>query len=480
MTAALLENGTSPDADLVAESRRGNREAFGRIVRRYQGMVAGVIYSVCGDLHRSEDLAQETFLSAWKSLSGINDPEKLAPWLCQIARRKAVDFQRANLREKNRLAHIFPALSAGQSASPPQDALEKEEREMLWRILSELPQRYRETMVLYYRQGQSTAAVALATGMTEDAVRQRLTRGREMLREQVAETLERNLIRSAPTSAFAIAVLASLPALTPQAAKAATLGGAAAKGSASVGGGVMTWLVPLSGLLVAVWGGFQGTREALRRARSARERRFIIGFATLVAICMAALFSTNFVHPKIFHHHYFAGIIGLMIAITIVGTVVILWGRRQWNAIRKADSPLADGTLAVQYDRKPMPLWTVVAVVGSCTGWTINFAWQARDMRSVAILSVATLALMITAAYFWRSKSYDVRRCFTLLWVPLLAIFTLIVMKWRLSTWIQIANHIPVHPVRSGSIWVMAVFFGCVEILLIALLGFKKRPLPNQ
>ena len=79
MTAALLENGQSPDTDLVAESRRGNREAFGRIVRRYQGMVAGVIYSVCGDLHRSEDLAQDTFLSAWKSLSGISDGEKLAP-----------------------------------------------------------------------------------------------------------------------------------------------------------------------------------------------------------------------------------------------------------------------------------------------------------------------------------------------------------------------------------------------------------------
>ncbi len=71
MTATLLQEGLLPDADLVAQSRRGNREAFGRIVRRYQGMVAGMIYSVCGDLHRSEDFAQETFRSAWKSLSGI-------------------------------------------------------------------------------------------------------------------------------------------------------------------------------------------------------------------------------------------------------------------------------------------------------------------------------------------------------------------------------------------------------------------------
>jgi RNA polymerase sigma factor (sigma-70 family) len=89
----------------------------------------------------------------------MNDPGKLAPWLCQIARRKAVDFQRSSLREKNRLSHLFQVLTAGESTSPPQEALANEEREMLWRILSELPQRYRETMVLYYRQGQSTAAV---------------------------------------------------------------------------------------------------------------------------------------------------------------------------------------------------------------------------------------------------------------------------------------------------------------------------------
>ena len=89
MTATLIQYGSSPDAELVADSRRGSRQAFGQIVRRYQGMVSGVIYSLCGDFHRSEDLAQETFISAWKSLSGITDPEKLSPWLCQIARRRS-------------------------------------------------------------------------------------------------------------------------------------------------------------------------------------------------------------------------------------------------------------------------------------------------------------------------------------------------------------------------------------------------------
>jgi len=69
-------------------------------VRRYQGMIAGLIYAYCGDLHCSEDLAQELFISAWKNLCGLREREKLVPWLCQMARRRAVDYLRSAAREK--------------------------------------------------------------------------------------------------------------------------------------------------------------------------------------------------------------------------------------------------------------------------------------------------------------------------------------------------------------------------------------------
>ena len=73
------------DADLVAESRTGDREAFGRIVERYQTLIASLAYCATGDLSRSEDLAQETFVSAWKQLPELREPAKLRPWLCSIA-----------------------------------------------------------------------------------------------------------------------------------------------------------------------------------------------------------------------------------------------------------------------------------------------------------------------------------------------------------------------------------------------------------
>jgi RNA polymerase sigma factor (sigma-70 family) len=479
MTVTSLPEGFSPDAELVGESRRGNRDAFGRIVRRYQGMVAGVIYSVCGDLHRSEDLAQETFIAAWKSLSGMNDPEKLAPWLCQIARRKAVDFQRSNLREKNRLSHLFPVLTAGESTSPPQEALAKEEREMLWRILSELPQRYRETMVLYYRQEQSTAAVALETGITEDAVRQRLTRGREMLRDQMAEVLERNLVRSAPTPAFAAAVMAALSATTPPAAKAATLG-AAAKGSTVLGsGGATAWGSTLLGGLVAAWGGVFALRRALRASRSGRESRFLVIFAGLGALCMTAWWTASVVAPRMFDVHDFHGLgaMVLPISVTIATLIIIRLGRGRLTAIRATEpSDRAVPNAAFAGNPGKMPRAMAVAVVFASMSVWFGFAWRAGDFLSVAILSTLAIGLAVVAAYCWGGDSIGRSRRFSLLIMPILGIITLGITKWRLNEWLGVIHHWShPHPMRWSGLLLPATLFACGQAVAMELVGFWKR-----
>jgi RNA polymerase sigma factor (sigma-70 family) len=447
-----------------------------------RGWLPGVIYSVCGDLHRSEDLAQETFLSAWKSLSGMNDPEKLAPWLCQIARRKAIDFQRSNLREKNRLSHLFPVLTAGESTSPPQEALANEERELLWRILTELPQRYRETMVLYYRQEQSTSAVALATGITEDAVRQRLTRGREMLRDQMAEILERNLVRSTPSPAFTVAVVAALPALTLPAAKAATLG-AAAKGSTLLGGGgVMVWGAALLGPLVALWSGIFALRGELRASQSRHESRFLILFSGLVAICLAglcALWATNLFASRLFQVRYFNGLGAILLPIgsAVVAVITIRMGRHQRYAIRARESwggtaPIGDFASR----RRKLPVGMAIVVVLSSVSWMFDFAWRARDFRGIALLSVLTIALTSVAVYCWSGGSAERSRWFSLLILPILGIITLSLMKWRLHEWIRVIYHQShSHPMPWSVLISMAMFFVGGEVVVVELVGFGKR-----
>ena len=144
MVMTLLEpSASATDADLVAASRQGDREAFGRIVKRYQGMVTGVIFASCGDLHRSEDLAQDTFIAAWKSLSGLREPAKLPAWLCQVARHRALDDARSDARRDARDNRAFHGREEAREPSPAEQLLSEEERELLWKTLREIPQPYR-------------------------------------------------------------------------------------------------------------------------------------------------------------------------------------------------------------------------------------------------------------------------------------------------------------------------------------------------
>ena len=67
-------------------ARGGDTGAFAQIVRQYQSLVSGVLFSATGDFHKSEDFTQETFLIAWQKLGELRDPNHLAAWLCTIAR----------------------------------------------------------------------------------------------------------------------------------------------------------------------------------------------------------------------------------------------------------------------------------------------------------------------------------------------------------------------------------------------------------
>src|ERR1700722_9513890 len=261
MTTLVSTDAQLTDAVLVTASRSGDRRAFGQIIRKYQAMVSGLVYAACGDLHRSEDIAQETFISAWKSLSGLCDASKLPGWLCQIARRRLADVSR---KAPHKEIPFSQAFAAGQEpAAPVDDALKAEESELLWHTLSRIPQPYRETLVLFYRQEQSTAQVAAAMETTEVTVRQRLTRGRQMLREEVAGMLERNIARTSPSPQFTTQVIAALPAMAAQAAGIS----ATAKGSVAAKSGtlmmiLMGWVVPITLLFNMIFGTWRDIHDA--------------------------------------------------------------------------------------------------------------------------------------------------------------------------------------------------------------------------
>lgn len=259
------------DAELVGGSLDGDREAFGRIVERYQRLLCSLAYSATGSLSESEDLAQEAFVEAWRRLGSLREPEKLRAWLCGILRNKVHRQRRLDGREPARRAdNLEMAEEVASAGEPPADlAMDKEEQGILWSALERVPELYREPLVLYYREHRSVEHVAVALDLTEDAVKQRLSRGRKLLQERVLSFVEGALSRSTPGRVFTLGVMAALPAMAAP-AKAAGIGVATAQGAAMAKStAAATLLASISGLLTALL----ALRSSLDQARTPLERR---------------------------------------------------------------------------------------------------------------------------------------------------------------------------------------------------------------
>jgi RNA polymerase sigma factor (sigma-70 family) len=484
--ALFTTTGPSTDADLITASRRGDRQAFGQIVRRYQGMITGLIYASCGDLHRSEDLAQETFVSAWKSLSGLREPGKLTAWLCQIARHRLLDHAKSAARERLRFKDA--AQQRGEVTAPPADqhSLSNEERELLWKTLSEIPQPYRETLVLYYRQGQSAAEVAAATESTEENVRQRLARGRQMLREQVASLIERDLARTAPNAAFTLAVVAALPALTIQSAKAATVG-AAIKGAGAAGAGSSIWLILsfVAGPLIAVWAGIQGFIANLRSAQSRREKRFIkingIVLAMLIISTMAGMQLIDLLGRK--YHLAQTGIVlqsAFFLLVAGIMSVFIIWSDRGRRAVRAADG-LAPALPEPAVKRSAQRFFPSVVVFASM-GVLIGLAFSSGDIAwGIGLLTAGGIIAIAMAVYGWNRSPQEVSGAFPY-WMLAVGAVWFVVANLKIRSWIAVDSDLSLEEWdRRVPRWAMNLNLACIfiwiEAMMVIPLWLRKRSL---
>ncbi|MGE0377687.1 MAG: RNA polymerase sigma factor [Planctomycetaceae bacterium] len=334
------------DELLVDQCRLGDREAFAEVVRRYQRQVCSIAFGATGNLAASEDLAQEAFVSAWKSLQDLREPHKLRQWLCGIVRNLAHNRVRRQNRDVMRDASALGTRDvADMHAGDPLEAtIAQEEADLLNRTMAALPEQYREPLVLFYREDQSVAQVADILELSPDTVKQRLSRGRAMLREEVATLVERGLRQTAPGRAFTIGVLAALPVLSGT-AKAAVITATSAKGVGAMNAAGWTGITgavlgPIAGLL----GGWFGYSMSMRAARSERERSFIRRMTLWIVVLAAALTVGMIVviwRGAAAAAQNPAGL-AIGISVLVVGYVVglfttILWGNRRLAQIRRED-----------------------------------------------------------------------------------------------------------------------------------------------
>lgn len=357
MTTETMSLTAHDDSDLVIATLSGNRDAFGQIVSRYQSLICSLAYSATGSLSASEDLAQETFITAWKHLRHLRERHKLRAWLCGIARNRINNTLRREGREPLRAAESLEAIheSASPDPQPHDQTISKEEEAILWRSLERIPENYREPLVLFYREHQSIENVATALELTEDAVKQRLSRGRKLLAEEVTAFVEGALVRTNPGKAFTIGVLAALPLTLATSVKAAALGAAAMKGGATAKaaggfGAFSAILSPLVGLI----GPWLQYRMLLDTARTDAERagikRYFRKLAGLIAAFGVSLFALILFGGKFVSTHpaWFAwSLIALVAGFVFASARFAMWSDRMFSECRLQRIALEGGVPAI-------------------------------------------------------------------------------------------------------------------------------------
>ncbi|MEG9860722.1 RNA polymerase sigma factor [Stenotrophomonas sepilia] len=286
----------------------GCQHAYGRIVLACQNTVTAIALAITRDRQASEDIAQEAFVKGWQQLHQLRSSTSFLPWLRQITRNLARDWLRA--QRGRPLTGEAAEVAMGMAADPSPgaaDRLQRVEEEIAAEdIISTLPADSREVLLLYYREGQRSQQVADLLGLSDAAVRKRLSRARALVRDGLLQRFGEFARSSAPSAAFATAVVSMMLVAAPGTASAAIVlgtgvgigGSKLGLGGASVAGGtamgtltatlgqlhvlpVASWGAILAGVAGGAIGSYLGARFLMSYTETERERAQVRHFVRL-------------------------------------------------------------------------------------------------------------------------------------------------------------------------------------------------------
>lgn len=173
------------DNDLVDRARRGDLQAFEQLIRKYQDQVFRFALYALPTRQDAEDVAQETFIAAFRYIGRFRGDASFLTWLMSIARKKAASLYRS--RRATEVVELVEELSDGSGI--PLEHLE------IRAAVSALPKPYRDLVVLRYVNQLDVKEIAAATGISTSAAASRLFDARRMLREALGNDPRQEVCR---------------------------------------------------------------------------------------------------------------------------------------------------------------------------------------------------------------------------------------------------------------------------------------------
>jgi len=176
----------TPDKDVVLDVRQGNRDAFGRLVRTYQGRLFGLVMMMVRDRAGAEEVTQDAFMRAFTHLDRYDERRPFYPWLASIAVRLAQNWLVGRGRTVRREgAALESAPEPGADPGALSGLVADERRRELWQTVASLSSGERTAVMLFYRDEMAVGDVARALGVTTGTIKTLLFRARRHLREHL-------------------------------------------------------------------------------------------------------------------------------------------------------------------------------------------------------------------------------------------------------------------------------------------------------
>ncbi|HEX3878749.1 MAG TPA: sigma-70 family RNA polymerase sigma factor [Bryobacteraceae bacterium] len=196
---AVTSQPTLDEAALVEQSRQGDTEAYGQLVRRYQNKIFRLAQHITQNREDAEDVLQETFLKAYEHLDQFQGNSKFYTWVVRIAVNQAL--MKLRRRKNDKSVSLDETIDTGEDtivreiAAWDEDPEQRLSREEIGGILDTAVQSleapYRSVFVLRDIEELSTEETAEALGLSVPAVKSRLLRARLQLREKLTRQFKR-------------------------------------------------------------------------------------------------------------------------------------------------------------------------------------------------------------------------------------------------------------------------------------------------
>ena len=187
------------DVQLIRRILSGNDAAFSVLVQKHQKSIHALAWRKVGDFHIAEEITQDTFLQVYKNLAQLKNPNQFAGWIYVIANRICLKWLEKNKFVMQSLddtpaEEIEESSYTHHASDQRQTEVTEDRRELVKRLLAQLPESERTVVSLYYLGEMTAKEIGKFLGVSVNTIKSRLRRGRKRLQEQQEELLVRETL----------------------------------------------------------------------------------------------------------------------------------------------------------------------------------------------------------------------------------------------------------------------------------------------